>query len=241
MLFLLRKIRRKLLTDNKVTTYMLYAVGEIILVVVGILIAVSIDDLNEKHTNNKRVENALGFLVDDLKEDSITINKLLLYYTPRRDKSKNLFDRASSRNATIDTLVQIMSSEFDGYWDKHFAYKKAAYENIKNGGILELLADSLRLQITDTYHAYERNVIAMQEQNKQYRDPATDFYMRFPIFQFYPHDDFIANWRTEYEKEFHPRAEWLLFVHYYMWNGYIKYLEEEQIKVNTLLSTLQAT
>ena len=47
MLFILRQVRRKLMTENKFTTYLLYAVGEIVLVVVGILIAVQIDNWNE--------------------------------------------------------------------------------------------------------------------------------------------------------------------------------------------------
>lgn len=54
MLFFLRQIRRKLIsTDNKVLTYLLYAVGEILLVVVGILIAVNIEDWNEQRKNRE--------------------------------------------------------------------------------------------------------------------------------------------------------------------------------------------
>lgn len=49
MLLLLRKIRRKLITrDHKVINYLLYAIGEIILVVAGILIAFSIDNWSER-------------------------------------------------------------------------------------------------------------------------------------------------------------------------------------------------
>jgi sensor domain CHASE-containing protein len=42
-----RKIRKKLLTENKFSKYLLYAIGEIILVVVGILIAVQLNNQNE--------------------------------------------------------------------------------------------------------------------------------------------------------------------------------------------------
>jgi hypothetical protein len=57
MLFLLRNIRRKLMKENKITTYLLYAIGEIFLVVVGILIAVSIDDWNEDRIVKRELDS----------------------------------------------------------------------------------------------------------------------------------------------------------------------------------------
>lgn len=47
MLKFFRKIRQRLLTENKFSKYLLYAIGEIILVVIGILIALSINNWNE--------------------------------------------------------------------------------------------------------------------------------------------------------------------------------------------------
>jgi len=48
MIKFFRKIRQKLLTENKFRKYLLYAIGEIILVVIGILIALQINNWNEK-------------------------------------------------------------------------------------------------------------------------------------------------------------------------------------------------
>ena len=48
MLFIFRKIRRSFFLPGKVRTYLAYAVGEIILIVVGILIAVQIGDWKEE-------------------------------------------------------------------------------------------------------------------------------------------------------------------------------------------------
>jgi hypothetical protein len=47
MISLFRKIRQKLLQENKVTRYLAYALGEILLVVIGILIALQINNWNE--------------------------------------------------------------------------------------------------------------------------------------------------------------------------------------------------
>jgi len=43
-----RKIRKKMADDNKPLKYMRYAIGEILLVVIGILIALSINNWNEQ-------------------------------------------------------------------------------------------------------------------------------------------------------------------------------------------------
>lgn len=83
MLFLLRNIRRKLISsDNKVLTYLLYAIGEIFLVVVGILIAVQIDDSNQQRKDSKMAKSLLTNLqvelelnLKTLKSDSIELSR----------------------------------------------------------------------------------------------------------------------------------------------------------------------
>jgi sensor domain CHASE-containing protein len=46
MIKFFRKIRQRLLTENKFSKYLIYAIGEIVLVVIGILIALSINNSN---------------------------------------------------------------------------------------------------------------------------------------------------------------------------------------------------
>ena len=55
MIKFLEKIRHKLLIENKFSKYLLYAIGEIILVVIGILIALQIKNWNEEN-KERRVE-----------------------------------------------------------------------------------------------------------------------------------------------------------------------------------------
>ncbi len=58
MIKFFRKIRQQLLTENKTGKYFKYAIGEIILVVIGISIAISINNWNEAQ-KNKTVEQQL--------------------------------------------------------------------------------------------------------------------------------------------------------------------------------------
>ena len=52
MIKFFRKIRQRLLSENKLSKYFLYAIGEIVLVVMGILIALQINNNNELNLNN---------------------------------------------------------------------------------------------------------------------------------------------------------------------------------------------
>ena len=54
-----RKIRKKMADDNKPLKYMRYAVGEIILVVIGILIALQVNNWNEDRKKSRVIENVL--------------------------------------------------------------------------------------------------------------------------------------------------------------------------------------
>ena len=63
MINFFRRIRKKMADDNKPLKYLKYAIGEIVLVVIGILIALSINNWNETRLQNDQLLKALGTLV----------------------------------------------------------------------------------------------------------------------------------------------------------------------------------
>src|SRR5210317_1371467 len=74
MIKFFRKIRQRLLSENKFSKYVFYALGEIFLVVLGILIALSINNWNTERINNNRVKQYAKSLVQDLENDIEMIN-----------------------------------------------------------------------------------------------------------------------------------------------------------------------
>ena len=70
------KIRLNLISEGKTGKYIKYAVGEIILVVIGILIALSINNWNEQRKQNNEEIYILNQLKVEFKADSIKINTL---------------------------------------------------------------------------------------------------------------------------------------------------------------------
>jgi hypothetical protein len=69
MLKFFRKIRQNLLMENKTRKYLTYAVGEIVLVVIGILIALQINNWNEQRKTNAITHLYYNQLLEDFEKD----------------------------------------------------------------------------------------------------------------------------------------------------------------------------
>lgn len=73
MIKLFRNIRQNLLAEGKTTKYFKYAIGEIVLVVIGILIALSINNWNESRKQDKQIIKGLSEVRENLIGDSLAI------------------------------------------------------------------------------------------------------------------------------------------------------------------------
>ena len=97
---------------NKITTYMLYAIGEIVLVVVGILIAVSIDDAQENRKKEELKQNYTIALIENLKEDSVYLTSQINYFTDFLSDLSALKTRLENSETTLDTIYTIARYEY---------------------------------------------------------------------------------------------------------------------------------
>ncbi len=64
-----RKIRQKLLSENKFSKYLLYAIGEIVLVVIGILLALQVNNWNINRIETNQTKAILNSMILDLESD----------------------------------------------------------------------------------------------------------------------------------------------------------------------------
>jgi len=127
MIKFFRKIRQKMLTENKFSKYILYAIGEILLVVVGILIALNINNNNELEKNKQSVVSSLkeiqSNLLDDIKESQNVLESYLINDSIR----KKIFDFKNP--STIDDFKNKKVTELGNYY-YDFVINKNGYENL---------------------------------------------------------------------------------------------------------------
>ena len=79
MIKFFRRIKQQLLTENKFSKYLIYAIGEIILVVIGILIAISINNWNGNRKDIAKKEMQLKALQIEFTSNLTQLNKVLYY------------------------------------------------------------------------------------------------------------------------------------------------------------------
>ena len=166
MIKFFRKIRQKMLTENKFSKYLLYAIGEIVLVVIGILIALQINNWNETKKNTIAIRNVLL----EIKEDLIQDKSLLKISIDRH--SKNL-------EAEIRVIKALESKE--GYTDSlrsdlgqiHLAHTyhsvSKGYQLLKEMNLSASLDKNLRISLSKYYERDIPEVYSeLEEDNKEF-------------------------------------------------------------------------
>ena len=122
MIKFFRKIRQNLLSEGKTEKYLKYAIGEIVLVVIGILIALQINNWNENRKTEIKIKNSLIALRNDLIQDTLLIRKRLPFINEQYNLNESLRARVSKPTATIDTLVHVMRFGFNPNWVVQIPY-----------------------------------------------------------------------------------------------------------------------
>tara|TARA_R110002073_G_scaffold230984_1_gene392060 strand:+ start:3324 stop:4085 length:762 start_codon:yes stop_codon:yes gene_type:complete len=161
MIKIFRKIRQNLLMENKTRKYFKYAIGEIVLVVIGILIALQINNWNERRKIQSNQEKYLTLLKieaeNNLKEIRNTKNEV----SEMNMKQIVLYNLINIKQDTV-TEKQLSESLFrivSGF--NNFKYENSVLSDLKSSGNLKnVLNDSLRKYLI----ALEPLVIEVQNQ-----------------------------------------------------------------------------
>ena len=244
MLRFFRQIRQRLLTENRFSKYLLYAIGEILLVVIGILIALQVDNLNEQRKDRLKLKIAMESLHNDILQDSLLISGYLPAYKNTDSVNRKLMDRAYSSSATLDTLIHIMKEEFPVYWISSLPFNQNTFENLKSTGAFELLPEDLKKALSDYYTTLASNKEIIDFYNDQYRTHLDDFVDRYNIIGRLHHPNyqnsylFNSSWKNIDEEDFIPRVAVVLGSYEVMYGREIVRLEQLQQTIRDILPLL---
>ncbi len=153
MLFILRKIRRKLLADNKVGTYLLYAIGEIILVVIGILIAVSIDGWSEQKKLLNQEDTYIKRLIAENKQDLENFTRFK-QEVEMAMATIDAFCEALKDDAASDSLMLATTEQYMLYGSlvPIFNSSRSTFDDLSSTGNLKVISDlALRDKVVQHY------------------------------------------------------------------------------------------
>ncbi|NER15486.1 hypothetical protein GWK08_18675 [Leptobacterium flavescens] len=139
MIHFFRKLRGKLLSENKLSQYFIYAIGEIVLVVLGILIALQINNWNEGRKARRAETRLMENILKDLKEDHENLKGDIEYLEAQKQLQKQLYLESRKLAEPIEggryDLILIVVDLYSITADNH----KGAPDNISDEDIRSTL------------------------------------------------------------------------------------------------------
>jgi hypothetical protein len=174
-----KKIRRKLAEENKVTSYLRYAVGEILLLVIGILIALQVNNWNEARKDHKLLVQYKNSMVLDLSQDTLKIRNILSYLNNLKVINDQIHARMFGDVVTIDTLIHLARFDFNPFIGKLTDYNTNTLQTLLSTGDISLLDSRLRKSILKHQQLQETSLnLTMYN---IYLDKVSAFTQYFPL------------------------------------------------------------
>lgn len=159
MISFFRKIRKQMAEDNRPLKYLRYAIGEIVLVVIGILIALQINNWNEWRKEREREQKVLETLADNLERNRALLLEGLDGVQKLHQSSQIILDFFEGKVMYHDSL------------DDHFRLGRRTgvmqglissegYENYKNAGFDIILSDAIKANVLGLFEVRYPNLDA---------------------------------------------------------------------------------
>lgn len=156
MIQFFRRIRRNQIMSNDTSKYIKYAIGEILLVVIGILIALQIDNWNEQRIENNQIKKVHERIMIDIDDDIYDLRRVVSLWKGREP----VFNKVISDSITADLLDLGLSRILTG---------PKPYTNLNKSGVEQLKAmnvkDQLSLNIIEVYDLMENFAVIPYEKS----------------------------------------------------------------------------
>lgn len=169
MIKFFRKIRYNLMEKNKTGKYLLYAIGEIVLVVIGILIALQINNSNNKSINTEREIKYLTNIKLDINKDIKSLDYNIDF---RQKKSVAIVKLLSQINGEpIQDLTETARNVINTLNQDKFQPSNVTYNDLVSSGNMQLISnDSIKAYLFDLSLLYQSNAYYNEHETAEYEE-----------------------------------------------------------------------
>ena len=235
-----RKIRKKMADDNRPLKYMRYAIGEIVLVVIGILIALQINNWNEERKLVIEEKDIYKNIITDLRRDAVLIDNAVKFAKSQQKVHYQIY------HEIIDDSLHNTDMDYDLII---FPYSFHSHIETNHLGVSRDLKDA---EAAENINAYFRQLgeykTSLDEHNSDIKNEIVNFFSRNGVFnlenaytqdrvydyssknQILNHDKLIALKDNSYFQGF--------LVNLRMWTAKLIMDGEKLVKLNNELITL---
>ena len=164
MLTLLRKFRRSVFESSNMQKYIFYAVGEILLVMVGILLALQVNNWNEQKKSLRTEKAVLTKLINDLEGDFIRLTRLDSLYTSELVDLRSDNNIIQKESLTKEEVKKVMF--YSGAVIRDINPRRTAYDEMLSSGKLYNLTNEDLVEGIIEYYQYVEGVIYQNRQSR---------------------------------------------------------------------------
>jgi len=174
---LFNAIRRQSLSDNKLSKYLLYAIGEIILVMIGILLALQVNNWNEQRKTKQTEQALLRAIHQETKNNLSALNK------EREDLSKTLINQRKLIAYIDEDISTINEKELSTIINR--AISQEVVFNFQSGVLTELInSGELKIISNDSIQSilagFDQHIGFVKDQEKEllsYRNKLAEYFI----------------------------------------------------------------
>ncbi len=225
-----------MLTENKFSKYILYAIGEIVLVVIGILIALSINNVNDFKNQRQKELTLLTEMNQNLQIDLKDL-EYNIKGSAERIKANEIILKALQERVPMNDSLKPYYGNIHGNFQ--FSNNTAAWENLKSVGIDLVSDDSLRNAISNLYttkYTYLENVTKGVDDDFQWDTFYPQYLNLINVDQFWVSAEPVSHKALMNNRKFQETIKMNLFIRNYMLDQYTT----TQKDVNSLLDQIES-
>ena len=157
MIRIFRRIRGDFLVESKSQKYLFYAVGEVFLVIVGILIALQVNNWNEERLEQQQIKEYAQAFIRDLERDISMTSSIVRQMRLTLDRVGTLSDYA--RRGELDQLSNLdlyYLTSGTGY--RPYQWNRSAVDQLKSSGALRKIKNSELVNKITAYDSLTRHL-----------------------------------------------------------------------------------
>ena len=158
MLTLFRRIRRELMAGHQTRTYVFYAIGEILLVMIGILLALQVNNWNEFRKERIKEREILQELTNNINTNITFLNEQIAFEKKWTRDYNVMIDVIANQREWHDSLQMSVRSAL---WSRVPTISFSAYESLKLTGLDVISSGAVRQSIVDLYEGHYRDLVTI--------------------------------------------------------------------------------
>jgi len=157
MFRIFRTVRNDILSSPRSRNYLLYATGELLLVIVGILIALQINNWNEARQEQRQIAEYARALINDLEADIEMVEPIIMQTTRVTKLADGMASYVRTRSIEeIDNLDLYYLTSYTSY--RPYSWNRAALQQLINSGALRQMKNGELVRQISNYDAYTRHL-----------------------------------------------------------------------------------